>query len=732
MASDAYIEVEGLQVSRELHALVVEEMLPGTGLQPSDLWKGLNQIVVELGPGNRELLSERCRLQSEIDVWYRARRGQVIDPDEYRSFLRDIGYLLPEGGDFVITTENVDPEIAVLAGPQLVAPVGNPRFAVNATNARWGSLYDALYVTDVISDEDGARTGATYNARRGDKVVGYAAAFLDTAIALNHASHAAVTAYRIESRPDRKHLVVVLGQRVETSLVDSEKWVAYLEDDAGICALLFLNNGLHVEIQMDRQHPVGRRHPAGIKDVVLEAAVSTIQDFEDAASAVDAEEKTLLYRCWLELMKGTLEATTGSGAKQRVRKINSDRVYTSASGGEYTVPGRSVLLVRNVGLHMYTDAVKTSQGEEIPEGFLDAILTSLAAIHDLKKLGRITNSRTGSVYIVKPKMHGPAEVAATVALFSRVEDTLGLARNTLKIGIMDEERRLTVNLKEAIRVASERVIFINTGFLDRTGDEIHTAMEAGAVLPKSEIKSTPWIAAYEDWNVDIGIETGLPGRAQIGKGMWAAPDAMRDMVNTKIAHPQAGANTAWVPSPRAAVLHVLHYHTVDVATRQGELRARARASLDDILTPPVLGERRLNPDTIQHDLDNNVQGIVGYVARWIQQGIGCSKVPDINDVALMEDRATLRISSQHIANWLHHGIVTEGQVKETFARMAAVVDRQNKDDSGYENLLPEVDHSLAFQAALDLVFKGREEANGYTETVLHSRRREEKARRSLS
>ena len=710
----ARIQKGKLAIAKELYDFIENEALPGSGLDSETYWKNFEQVVVDLSPKNKALLAKRDDIQAKIDEWH---RNNTFELQAYKAFLTEIGYLLPEVEDFQITTENVDEEIALLAGPQLVVPVRNARYCLNAANARWGSLYDALYGFDVISEEDGAEKGKGYNPKRGEKVIAFAKNFLDETFPLANGSHADATKYAVEGNA----LVVTLKDDSTTTVADASKFVGYNGEAAAPTEVVLKNNGLHAIIQIDAASAIGQTDAAGVKDVVLEAAVTTIQDLEDSVAAVDAEEKVEGYRNWLGLMRGTLEESIEKNGKTVTRKLNADRTFKNLEGGETKVHGRSLMLLRNVG-HLMTNPAILVDGEEIYEGIMDALVTPLLTIADIRGENTIKNSRKGSMYIVKPKMHGPEEVAFAVELFERAEQALGLPAKTLKIGIMDEERRTSVNLKNCIAQAKDRTIFINTGFMDRTGDEIHTFMEAGPFVRKGEIKGQKWFPAYENRNVMIGLQTGLRGKAQIGKGMWPKPDMLLDMYKTKTEHPEAGASCAWVPSPTGAVIHAIHYHQINVANRQQELLATEALPLDDLLTPPLAANTNWTEEEKLKELENNCQGILGYVVRWVDLGVGCSKVPDINDVGLMEDRATLRISSQHVANWLRHGIVTREQVEEVMQRMAKIVDEQNANDPFYTPMAADFDNNIAFQAASDLIFKGGEQPAGYTEPLLHAAR----------
>ena len=712
-----------LQVAKQLEKLLAEEILPGLNISEEEFWDSFNHIVEEFVPRNKSLVEDRENLQKQIDQWHLDRKDQKHNHEEYKTFLKQIGYWVEGTDDFQITTTEVDPEISEIAGPQLVVPVMNARFSLNAANARWGSLYDALYGTDMISEEGGAERGGAYNPVRGDKVIEFSKSLLNETIPLSQGTYQEVTSFQVNDG----NLEVILSDQSKVGLKDQSKFIGFRGESDNPSGILFKNNKLHIEIQVDREDSVGRDDAAGIKDILIESAVTTIQDLEDSIAAVDAEDKVSAYRNWLGLMKGDLKETFIKGDSELTRQLSHDREYKDAEGKEFYLSGRSLMLVRNVGHLMTNPAILDKAGEEIPEGILDAMFTICIAKHDLEGNSLLSNSRTGSVYIVKPKMHGPEEVKFTCDLFTAVEQALKLKPLSVKIGIMDEERRTTINLKECIEAAKDRVIFINTGFLDRTGDEIHTSMEAGPMIPKALMKQQPWITAYEDWNVDKGLETGFQGKAQIGKGMWPMPDEMLEMYKTKTVHPEAGANCAWVPSPTAATLHALHYHQVSVSEAQDQLKERAEADIDSILTIPLLEDpSSLSDKEIQDELDNNAQGILGYVVRWIDQGVGCSKVPDINNVGLMEDRATCRISSQHMANWLHHGLCTEDQVMETMKKMALVVDKQNDGDPDYINMAPSYE-GVAFKAACDLVLQGRSQPSGYTEPILHKRRLEFKS-----
>ena len=708
----------GLQVSPILNDFLETEVLPGIGVMSDDFWRSFSDMIHDLGPKNRALLEKREDLQVQLDNWYK-QNGAPNDMEVYKNFLREIEYLVPEGDKFSVDSDNVDPEISTIAGPQLVVPIMNARFALNAANARWGSLYDALYGTDAIGD---LPQGNGYDEARGQRVIAWAKDFLDKSIPLAAGGWAGATGFKVEDG-----LLLVSTEKGETGLADPAQFAGYKGETGAPRALMFIKNRLHVGIHINADHQIGKSDPGHISDVWLESALTTIMDCEDSIAAVDAEDKVEVYRNWLGLMKGDLTETFEKGGKTITRKLSPDLDFYAPDGSDTKLKGRSLMLIRNVGHLMTNPAIHDKDGNEVPEGMMDAIFTALIALFDVGPNGRRMNSSEGSMYVVKPKMHGPEEVAFAVEIFDRVEQAIGMAPNTIKMGIMDEERRTTVNLKECIRAAKHRVVFINTGFLDRTGDEMHTSMEAGPMIRKADMKQAPWIGAYEDWNVDIGLECGLAGQAQIGKGMWAMPDLMADMLEQKIGHPKAGANCAWVPSPTAATLHATHYHQVNVSDVQGELSKRGRANIDDILSVPVAPRPNWTAEDIQHELDNNAQGILGYVVRWVDQGIGCSKVPDINNVGLMEDRATCRISSQHMSNWLHHGVATEQQIIDTMKKMAKVVDAQNVGDPNYQAMAADYDGSIAFQAALELVIEGRQQPSGYTEPILHRRRLELKA-----
>ena len=715
-----FINQGKIKIAKPLYDLVNDEIIPGTGIDPDNFWISLSKIITDLGPENIKLLHKRTQIQNQIDNWHKNNKN--FDVKKYKSFLKKIGYIEPKSPQFKISTKNIDDEVSNIPGPQLVVPIDNARFAINAANARWWSLYDSLYGTDILQEEKNSKKTYPYNPHRGAQVVSYSTILLDKIFPIKDASYSHVSNFSLKKNNSKFHLEITLTDKRVTQLGDSTQFIGFNQDSKkNITSILLKNNDLHVEIQIDRKHPIGIQHPAGIKDILLESAITTIQDFEDSVAAVDVDDKVKAYRNWTELMKGTCTAELTKNGETIRRSLNPDKNFTSDKGNKIILHGRSLLLVRNVGMHMYTDSIQTISGENIPEGFMDAMITSLSAIHDIKNKNKLPNSRKKSIYIVKPKMHGPKEVSLTVKLFSLVEKALDLPKNTIKIGIMDEERRTTVNLKQCIYEARERIIFINTGFLDRTGDEIHTSMEAGPVLPKDEIKEQDWLEAYENQNVDIGIECGLIGKAQIGKGMWAMPDEMNSMMQTKVSHTKSGANTAWVPSPTAAALHSIHYHLIKVKKVQKNISSRRQINFSKLICPPLLN-RKLNKKEIVQELENNAQGILGYVSRWVGQGIGCSKIPNISNIGLMEDRATLRISSQHIVNWLYHKITNPQEVTRIFKKMAKIVDDQNSTDENYTPMSQDFNQSIEFKAALDLVFKGRDTTNGYTEPILHSKR----------